>query len=61
MLDADKQNAINLFLGVFQPSKESVPLWALENDCHLHSRLELRFSNQLMEKLRPLVLFIQNV
>lgn len=44
--DADKQNAINLFLGMFNPQNEPFPLWALENDLHLHLRPELRFSGK---------------
>ncbi len=34
--DADKQNAINLFLGVFEPHSHSVPIWELATDCYLH-------------------------
>jgi len=36
--DADKQNAINIFLGVFQPSKSSIPIWELPTDIYLHDK-----------------------
>lgn len=42
--DADKQNAINLFLGMFSPMKEPFPLWSLESDLYLHIKPDLRFS-----------------
>lgn len=35
-LDADKQNAINLFLGVFNPQESRVPIWEQQTDAHLH-------------------------
>lgn len=35
--DADKQDAINLFLGNFVPSRSSAPLWDLDSDAYLHS------------------------
>lgn len=35
--DADKQNAINLFLGVYKPGKSVVPLWDLPTDYYLHN------------------------
>ncbi|VDN00841.1 unnamed protein product [Thelazia callipaeda] len=34
--DYDKQNAINLFLGVFRPSKANINLWDLGTDHYLH-------------------------
>ena len=34
--DADKQNAINLFLGVYKPFMHSIPIWDLTTDCYLH-------------------------
>jgi len=34
--DADKQNAINLFLGVFIPKESRVPIWEQQTDQHLH-------------------------
>ncbi|KAF8777217.1 Polyphosphoinositide phosphatase like protein [Argiope bruennichi] len=37
--DADKQNAINLFLGVYKPSKTTTPLWELMTDFYLHNSL----------------------
>ena len=30
--DSEKQNAINLFLGRFEPSREKVDIWDLESD-----------------------------
>ena len=36
--DLDKQNSINLFLGLFKPSNESEPIWQMTNDRHLHFR-----------------------
>lgn len=37
--DAEKQQAINLFLGVYVPSEMhwATPLWVLESDYHLHN------------------------
>jgi hypothetical protein len=40
--DFEKQNSINLFLGVFQPSLEPVDLWDLETDYHLHMKNPIR-------------------
>ncbi|CAL1282798.1 unnamed protein product [Larinioides sclopetarius] len=37
--DADKQNAINLFLGVYKPSKTTPPLWEMMTDFYLHNSL----------------------
>ncbi|XP_035223764.1 polyphosphoinositide phosphatase-like isoform X2 [Stegodyphus dumicola] len=37
--DADKQNAINLFLGVYRPGKALPPLWELTTDFYLHNSL----------------------
>lgn len=34
--DADKQNAVNLFLGLFVPDQEEAPLWTLDSDYQLH-------------------------
>jgi len=36
--DADKQNAMNLFLGVFEPSLCGFNLSELEKDCYLHDK-----------------------
>ena len=36
--DADKQSAINLFLGVFRPSPRGASLWDLPTDYYLHHR-----------------------
>jgi len=38
--DADKQNAMNLFMGVFKPSREQPHLWDAENDQNLHNEAE---------------------
>ncbi|GIZ01749.1 polyphosphoinositide phosphatase [Caerostris extrusa] len=37
--DADKQNAINLFLGMYKPSKTATPLWDLMTDFYLHNSI----------------------
>lgn len=34
--DASKQGAINLYLGMYVPYKNTIPLWNLENDTSLH-------------------------
>ncbi|KAG5224629.1 phosphoinositide phosphatase SAC [Salix suchowensis] len=34
--DGEKQDAINLFLGYFQPQEGKPPLWELDSDYHLH-------------------------
>ncbi|KAI9007733.1 SacI homology domain-containing protein [Hyaloraphidium curvatum] len=36
--DSDKQDAINLFLGNFVPTKEGPQLWQLPTDSHLHNQ-----------------------
>lgn len=35
--DAEKQDAINLFLGNYIPEEGRVPLWELSSDYHLHN------------------------
>lgn len=35
--DADKQDALNLFLGVFRPQPGSPHIWELGGDTYLHS------------------------
>lgn len=35
--DADKQNAINLFLGVYRPYEQGTPLWDMSTDYYLHN------------------------
>nr|XP_002125633.1 polyphosphoinositide phosphatase [Ciona intestinalis] len=35
--DADKQSAINLFLGVFRPQTSESPMWELPTDHYLHN------------------------
>ncbi|KAK4293153.1 hypothetical protein Pmani_034130 [Petrolisthes manimaculis] len=37
--DTEKQNAINLFLGVYVPREESIPIWELPSDYLLHHSL----------------------
>eukprot|EP00656_Telonema_subtile_P033597 TRINITY_DN3733_c0_g2_i2.p1 TRINITY_DN3733_c0_g2~~TRINITY_DN3733_c0_g2_i2.p1 ORF type:complete len:673 (-),score=199.77 TRINITY_DN3733_c0_g2_i2:508-2526(-) len=39
--DADKQEAMNLFLGTFQPDRASAHLWDLESDHSLHNTPDL--------------------
>lgn len=53
MTDAEKQNAINLFLGKFDPSVEPFPLWTLENDIHLHLKPEFRFFKKDESSILP--------
>ncbi len=37
MSDAEKQNAMDVFLGVYQPAKEKLPIWDKElNEIYLH-------------------------
>ncbi|XP_067120372.1 polyphosphoinositide phosphatase [Centruroides vittatus] len=35
--DADKQNAINLYLGVYKAEQEKLPIWELTTDNYLHN------------------------
>lgn len=35
--DAEKQDAINLFLGNYVPEEGKPPLWELSSDYHLHN------------------------
>ncbi|EEC07734.1 SAC domain-containing protein, putative, partial [Ixodes scapularis] len=37
--DADKQNAINLFLGVYRPYEQSIALWDMTTDYYLHNSI----------------------
>ena len=34
--DADKQNGMNVFLGIFEPSLYNFHIWDLEKDIYLH-------------------------
>lgn len=34
--DADKQNGMNIFLGIFEPSLYNFHIWDLEKDVYLH-------------------------
>lgn len=36
--DQEKQNSINLFLGMFRPYEEPVNIWSIESDYHLHMK-----------------------
>jgi len=36
--DSDKQNAINLFLGMFEPTDGQANIWELTTDFYLHNR-----------------------
>lgn len=38
LVDADRQDSINLFLGVFQPEEGKSHLWELPTDCYLHQK-----------------------
>ena len=38
--DSKKQQAINLFLGVYKPYMSSVPLWDIDDDTRLHNRID---------------------
>lgn len=40
--DSDKQQAINLFLGVFEPEEGSSNIWELTTDFYLHNDLTLK-------------------
>lgn len=48
--DSDKQNAINLFLGVYRPLEEFTPIWAMLSDYALHHNF-LRLSEKLPGKM----------
>jgi hypothetical protein len=37
VIDAEKQGAINLFLGNYIPYHGGPPLWELQSDHHLHN------------------------
>ncbi|KAI9922515.1 hypothetical protein PsorP6_000421 [Peronosclerospora sorghi] len=49
--DTAKQDAINIFLGHFVPSKDSPPLWELESDYYLHN-FEVRNGMAACENVR---------
>jgi hypothetical protein len=38
VLDADRQDSINLFLGVFHPTEGKPHLWELPTDFYLHHK-----------------------
>ena len=40
-VDSDKQNAINLFLGMFEPTDGQPNIWELTTDFYLHNRPSL--------------------
>ena len=40
-LDSDKQHAINLFLGLFEPQEGQLNIWELTTDFYLHNRIKL--------------------
>ncbi|XP_038616994.1 polyphosphoinositide phosphatase isoform X2 [Tachyglossus aculeatus] len=42
--DADRQDSINLFLGVFQPAEGKPHLWELPTDFYLHHKNTMRLS-----------------
>lgn len=51
--DRLKQDAMNLFLGYYVPSRHTVPLWELENDYHLHNfhvKVQSRGAVQAMKR-----------
>ena len=37
--DSDKQNSINLFLGVFEPTEGAPNMWDLSTDFYLHNNM----------------------
>jgi hypothetical protein len=37
-MDADKQDAINIFLGTFRPEQGSQAVWELRSDSHSNGR-----------------------
>ena len=39
--DSDKQNAINLFLGMFEPTDGETNIWELTTDFYLHNKLAI--------------------
>lgn len=49
--DADKQNAINLFLGLFQPTEKGPHIWENFSDYYLHQSWAM---GRFQPKLRPL-------
>lgn len=46
--DPKKQQAMNLFLGVYKPSENNIPLWQIEDDSRLHNKIEA--SKRVYEK-----------
>ncbi|CAG9320891.1 unnamed protein product [Blepharisma stoltei] len=43
--DPKKQQAMNLFLGVYKPLLNNVPLWEIEDDTRLHNPIDLNKKN----------------
>ena len=41
--DTEKQQAINLFLGVFQPSDRSANVWEMSTDFYMHNKAAAGF------------------
>lgn len=50
--DAEKQNTINLFLGLYKPYENPMPIWELETDFYLHNSkaLDTLFGESFFEK-----------
>lgn len=50
--DAEKQNTINLFLGLYKPYENPAPIWELETDFYLHNMpaIETFFTEEYLQK-----------
>uniref|UniRef100_A0A8C8M0F0 SAC domain-containing protein n=1 Tax=Oncorhynchus tshawytscha TaxID=74940 RepID=A0A8C8M0F0_ONCTS len=51
--DADRQDAINLFLQVYQPSESKPHLWELPTDFYLHQRNSMALTHDRRRELMP--------
>ncbi|KAF6201857.1 hypothetical protein GE061_004252 [Apolygus lucorum] len=49
--DAEKQHAMNLFLGLFKPYESDVPIWETTSDFYLHNPSFLKIPRLLRERL----------
>lgn len=57
--DYDKQNALNLFLGLYRPQKNKIPLWDVYNDFWIHNE-NFHFSNYCCWFMTNDELFLQS-
>eukprot|EP00939_MAST-03C_sp_MAST-3C-sp1_P000593 g593.t1 len=51
--DGLKQDALNLFLGLYDPRKQTCPLWEMQSDYYLHNKRVMRKPSNLIAGVSP--------